>query len=151
MKRFSFPLETLLNHKKIIEDKERNELLRLRSLLQKESSLLQELKDRHRETLEGLAQQRGAGADQAEIEWFCVYLNRLKHEQEQSRKKIAALEKDVERQKTAVVEASKQMKVIDTLKSKQHRQYVSVAEKEEQKAVDELVVIRYPQSRRDPQ
>jgi flagellar protein FliJ len=152
MKRFSFRLETLLRHRKNIEEKERNVLLMLRSQVQKESAHLLELKDRHHETLEGLAQRRNDGADHAEIEWFCAYLNRLKHEQEHSRKKIAALEKDVERQKLVVIEASKQMKVIETLKDKQHKQYVSLLEKVEQKAVDEMVVIRFPQgSRRNPE
>jgi flagellar protein FliJ len=144
MKRFSFRLETLLTHRKNIEEKERNELMRLRSLLQQECNHLRDLHRQHHNTLGELAARRTEGADHGEVALFIAYMDRLKHEQVLSAKRITGLEKDVERQKITVVEATKQAKLIDTLRTKKHKEYAAFADKEEQKAVDEMVVVRYP-------
>ncbi len=144
MKRFAFRLETLLRHRKNLEEKERNELVRMASLLQKKCEQLQLLQDKTHATLHELAGKKIAYAEHVEIGWFYTYLDRLKHEMEQCRQSIAQLKQEIEDQKSLVIEASKRRKVLDTLKTRKEKEFSAAAEKEEQKAVDEIVVIRFP-------
>ncbi len=145
MKRFTFRLETLLRHRRNLEEKERNELYRLRALYQNEANNLQNLHTKQLATLRELAEKRSASADHAEIGWFYTYLDRLRFEMDQVRQRLLQIDKQIQRQKIVVIEATKRKKVLDTLKAKKQRQYTSELEKEEQKAIDEIVVIRYPQ------
>ncbi len=144
MKRFSFRLETLLRHRRNLEEKERNELFRLASLLHRECEQLERLQGKNHATLLELAGKKIANAEHAEIGWFYAYLDRLRYEMEQCRKSIAKLNKEIEDQKLLVIEASRRRKVLDTLKTRKHREYSALVEKDEQKAVDEIVVVRFP-------
>src|SRR5512135_2098755 len=82
MKRFAFRLETLLRHRTNLEEKGRNELLRLVSLLQRKYGQLQLLQDKNHATLLELAEKKIANAEHAEIGWFYAYLDRLRLEME---------------------------------------------------------------------
>jgi len=144
MKRFSFRLETLLRHRTNLEEKERNELFRLVSLLHRKCEQRQRLQEKNHATLLELASKKLSNAEHAEIGWFYAYLDRLRYEMEQCRKSIAQLEKGIEDQKLLVIEASKHRKVLETLKTRKEKEFSALVEKEEQKAVDEIVVVRFP-------
>jgi flagellar FliJ protein len=148
MKRFAFRLETVLRHRKNLEEKERNELFRLVALLNQQCDQLKKLQHRSDETLLELAEKKLENFEHAEIGWFYTYLDHLRREMDKCRKKIAQLEEQIQKQKMALVEASKRKKILDTLKAKKEKEYVSGVEKVEQKAVDEIVVIRFPQKNR---
>ena len=148
MKRFVFALETLLRYRQNLEEKERNELSRLFFRHHREKQNLDSLQSRHGEAMMELTQQRTGEVDPREIEWSCLYLNRLEFEMEECRKRIRQLEKEIESQKKIVIEATKKTKIIDTLKSHKRRDYLAAFDKAEQKAVDEFVVTRF--AHRDP-
>ena len=148
MKRFAFRLETVLRHRKNLEEKERNELFRLVSHLNQTCDQLKKLQDKNDETLLELTDKKLEEFEHAEIRLFYTYLDHLRREMEQCHKQIAQLEDQVQKQKVALVEASKRKKILDTLKARKEKEYLARVEKEEQKAVDEIVVIRFPQKNR---
>ncbi len=144
MKKFAFRLETLLRYRKNLEEKEQAALFQLHSRLQRENNHLQDLQRKHQEILAELTEQRLAGADYGETSWFYIYLDRLRFEMRRSAERINRLEQDIQNQKTVLVEASKKKKILDSLKTKEKKTFVTAVEKQEQKSVDDLVVIRFP-------
>jgi flagellar FliJ protein len=144
MKKFAFRLETLLRYRKNLEEKEQAELFQLFSRLQRENGHLQDLQRKHQDVLAELTEHRSAGADYGETSWFYLYLDRLRFEMRRSAERIYRLEQDIQEQKTVLIEASKKKKILDSLKTKEQKAYVSAADKQEQKAIDDLVVIRFP-------
>ena len=144
MKKFTFHLETLLRYRKNLEEKEQAELFRLSMRLQRESNHLQDLQRKDQEVLRDLAEQRTAGANCADSSWFYLYLDHLRYEMKRSAERIRRLEKDVQEQKTVLIEASKKKKTLDTIKTKEKKAFASAVDKQEQKAIDDLVVIRFP-------
>jgi flagellar export protein FliJ len=149
MKRFVFALETLLRYRRNLEEKERNELSRLFFRYHREKQSLASLQSKHGDAMMELTQKRTGEVDPREIEWSCLYLKRLEFEMEECRKRIHQLEKEIEIQKKAVIEATKKTKILDTLKSHKRQDYLAAYDKEEQKTVDEIVVTRF--ARRESQ
>ncbi len=142
MKKFSFKLETLLRYRVGIEEKERETLTRLNFKLHTERSRLDQLRARQHETRLELSRARAASTDDAEVQWYYRYLDRLQLEIEQNQKRIVQAEKEVEAQKAVVVEATKKKKVLDTMKTKKVKEFTIALEKQEQKVVDEIMATR---------
>ncbi len=148
MKRFAFRLETVLRHRKNLEEKERIELFRLVSLLNQKLDQMKRLQDKTDETILELTGKELDDFEHTEISWFDTYLEHLRRETGKCRKQISQLEDQIQEQKVALIEASKRKKILDTLKTRREKEYSGRVEKEEQKAADEIVVIRFPQRNR---
>jgi flagellar protein FliJ len=141
--KFSFSLETLLRHRDDLEQRERDELFRLTYKYQTELRHHDEIVVKFRETMKELSLKQSQNADQQELKWFYLYLHRLTHEIEESDKRLAQIEKEVQAQKDVVIEASKKKKVLASLKDKREKEFIVETEKREQRDIDELVVTRY--------
>lgn len=143
MPKFRFSLETLLNHREDIEQKEREELLRLNYRLHTELRHRDELTVKFREIMNELSDKRSGNTDHKELDWYYRYLNRLTNEIGESEKRLAQLQSEIQAQKEVVIEAGKKKKVLASLKSKKQKEFVLEMEKQEQKEIDDIVVTRY--------
>ena len=143
MPKFLFSLETLLRHREDIEQKERDELFRLTYRYHTELRHRDELTAKFRETMKELSLKRSANSEHKELNWYYLYLDRLTHEIEESEKRLAQLQSEVQAQKEAVIEAVKKKKVLASLKSKKQKEFAFEMEKQEQKEIDDIVVTRY--------
>ncbi len=143
MKKFSFNLETLLRHRGNIEERERTVLSRIQFDLQNERQRREQIAQKHMETLGELEALRRTRTEQDELCFYYPYLDRLRHEAETSDKSIVRLQKELHEQKNAVLVASKNKKVIETLKTKKRSEFITEADRQEQKAIDEIVVSRH--------
>jgi len=141
--KFRFSLETLRRHRENLEQKARDELLRLTYNYQVELGRCNELRKKFQETLKEISIKRAENVAGEELEWFYLYLNRLTHEIQESTKRLDQLKSEVEAQKIVVVEAAKKRKTLDLMKAKKEKQFVFALEKQEQKEIDELVVTRF--------
>jgi flagellar protein FliJ len=141
--KFNFSLETLLRHRDDIEQKERDELLRLTYRFETELRHRDELTVKFRETMKELTLKRGENATDQDMNWFYRYLDRLTHEIGESEKCLTRLQSEVQTQKEVVIEASKKKKVLASLKSKKEKEFLVEVEKQEQKNIDDLVITRY--------
>jgi hypothetical protein len=97
--RFVFSLETLLRHREHIEQKEQEELLRLNYKHQTELRHRDDLNLKFRETMDELALRQSGHSDQQELNWFYLYINRLRREIGESEMRLAQLEVEVQAQK----------------------------------------------------
>ena len=143
MPKFQFNLETLLRHREEIEQKEKDELLRLTYQYQTELNHRYGLSLKFRDTMEELSLKRSENRENQELNLYYLYLNRLTLEIGQSEKRLAELQAQVQAQKEAVIEASKKRKALTSLRSKREKEFAAAVEKQEQKEVDDLVITRY--------
>jgi flagellar export protein FliJ len=141
--KFLFSLETLLRHREDLEQKERDELLRLTYRYQTELRHRDDLSVKFRETMKELSLKSSANTEHKELNLFYLYLNRLTHEIGESEKRLVQLQSEVQAQKEVVIEAGKKRKVLASLKSKKAKEFAFEMEKQEQKEIDEMVVTRY--------
>jgi flagellar FliJ protein len=143
MKRFVFRLETLRRHRANQEERERDELSRMNFLLHTEIGHRAGLQDKLRETMCELSRLRSSNADSMDADWCQRYIDRLTHEIASSDKRIAQLEKQINAQKLVVIEAIKKRKVLESLKTKQQKEFDLASERRDQKNIDEIVVTRF--------
>jgi flagellar FliJ protein len=143
MKKFSFSLETLLRHRRNTEEKERTALARLHCDVQSEQRRDAEIEQKRMQTLREMAEIGGPASAQQDMALFYPYLDRLRYESEHTRRNIGRLERELQAQRAVVMRASKDKKVIETLKTRKQREYTEELEKDQQKAQDELAVSRF--------
>jgi flagellar protein FliJ len=143
LKKFAFSLETLLQYRNNIEERERLALTRLNFRLQNEIAQRERLQALIRETIAELRRRRNGAADEIELQSYYPYIERLRLAVAESDKDIARLEELVVAQKKMLIEAARNTKILDTLKSKKLKEFTTAIERLEQKAVDEMVVTRF--------
>lgn len=143
MAQFRFNLEVLLKHREDIEQKERDELLRITYAYQVALRKREQLEQKLRETMKELALKQTENIDSQDMRWFFLYLNRLNHEIYEAEKLLIKLDSEVQAQKAIAIEASKNRKVLSTLKSKKKKEFIIALNKKEQKEVEEWIAVRY--------
>jgi flagellar protein FliJ len=141
--KFQFGLQTLLQYREDVEQKERDELFRRTYQYQVEIQKRNELTVKFQETMVELSQKRSENASHREFDYFYRYLDRLSQEIKDSEKRLSQLHGDVQSQKEAVIEATKKQKTLATMRAKKKRDFMTAVDIREQKEVDELVVTRY--------
>jgi len=140
---FRFNLEVVLKHREDIEQKERDELLRIKYAYQVALHEQELLEQKRRETMKELALKQTEAADSRDMNWFFLYLDRLHHEIEETKKLLIKLDSEIQSQKVIVIEASKKRKVLSSLKSKKKKEFILALDKKEQKEVEEWIAARY--------
>jgi flagellar protein FliJ len=143
MKKFSFGLETLLQHRIRLEENEKNRFTKIRAELQTELKHKETIAARQKESRSELGHRQEASCDPEEIGWYLRYLTRLDMEIKRSIERIVELEKHVDAQRQIMVEASRNKQMIENLKKKKHKEHIASAEREERKSIDEMVVTRF--------
>jgi flagellar FliJ protein len=141
--KFQFGLETLLQYREDVEQKERDELFRRTYKLQVEIQKRNELTVKFQETRDELSQKQSENAQHGELDYFYRYLDRLTHEIKESEKRLSQLHGEVQSQKEVVIEATKKQKTLATMRAKKKREFIAAVDSQEQKSIDELVVNRY--------
>jgi len=143
MRQFVFKLETLLRHRRSLEEKERESLARIHARLENENRHLQELQSKHSQVRRELERQQLRQYDSREVGWYCTFMRRLDSEMEQSAARIQGLKRELQEQLARWVERSRDKKVLENLKEKREREHLIAEDRLEQKIVDEIVVTRF--------
>lgn len=150
MGKFKFRLEKVLDLRKRKEEERERELAELKKLLMREEKFLQQLQR------ESVAIRQKIGALQSDeehrldIEELLRHSDYLEHLREKILLQIEMIRKvidDVENKRQELVEASKEKKVIEKLKSQQFKKFQDEVEEWERKASDELSTINYSHRR----
>jgi flagellar FliJ protein len=143
MKKFSFRLETLLQHRAHREEQEREKFTRMRNEVLAGIAHRDALTASQAQTMKELGEAQCAHCDPQEVQWYERFLEYLKEEIKRSITRLAELEKKLEAQKQVMIAASRDKKIIENLKKKKILEFKFAMEREEQKMVDETVVTRY--------
>jgi flagellar protein FliJ len=141
--KFRFSLETLLRHREDVEQLERDELMRRTYKHQLELNHREELNNTILQTIQALIQKQTENPQNYELSSYRLYLSRLRHEMDECEKRLNQLQEEVQAQTETVIQASIKRKTLASMKDKKKTAFMIEQEKQDQKEIDELVVIRY--------
>ncbi len=138
MKRFKFPLDTLLKYRINIEKKKKEEWAKAKMERVKAEERLEQIYAEERERREYLESLMEGELDLREFQLVQRYIGQLIR-LERIQSKIVEEKKKVEEEKLKEwIEARKDKKVLENYREKKWKEYLYELDKEEQKMVDDL-------------
>jgi flagellar protein FliJ len=143
MKKFKFRLEPLLRYREYIEQQKKLEVAKARTDVLTSEQAIAHSRREAGETHTKLETDLATGVDAYQFQLFCNYLSGLERstEIEKERRKnflVALTQKQKELSEKAV-----ERKVIGNLKNRQKEAYYTEMMKEEQKELDDTVILRH--------
>lgn len=147
MKRFVFRLQTLLNHRKDVEQMLLGELAQHRLQEQSELARLDQLVSDRQRSWDALSHRMHAAEVTGASSWDLAngdeYCKALGDDIGLQELTLAAARREVEAKLAEVVEAAKERKVLEQLCEKQRREHELEAARLEQTQLDEMSSVRF--------
>jgi flagellar FliJ protein len=143
-KTFKFRLQSILDYKKDLEEKEKEKLAKILAEMAKAVSYRDFLKQRRAQSNQELKdKQRSGGVDVNQLRFYTNYLKKLDNDIIQVTlliEKIKVLERE---QRKALLEAAKERKKYEKVKEKHQEVFEAEMADAERKLIDELATIKF--------
>ena len=143
-----FKLESLLQHRKHIEENYQRELAKALHELQEEKDTLEQLISSRDQIRRKLEQRLIEDINASELLHFNKYLDRLSLDISLQNKRVADVEDKLEQKRLKLTEAVKSRKIMDKLKDKQLAAEFEKNHKNEQNFMNEIAINRHLRFRR---
>ena len=140
---FQFRLQSLLQHRKYLEDNCQKSLARVQSELKSETRSLNALYSRKTVQQQKLQQIQATVHTAAQIQPHQAYLNCLDRDIDQLRQRIGKLKENVAGEHRKLMEAVKSRKLLERLKETERSRYHRKRLKKEQDMMNEVATHRY--------
>ncbi len=140
---YKFPLEPLLNHRRLVEEGLQRELAELETKRQAVCSQLEAVAVAMQHCGMPADRNGAAGMDVGLLQLRTRYLHRLQQERDALRRRLVAAEKAVAAKRNELIEMVKSRKTIEKLKEKGLHEYQTDASRKEQASLSEMAVLRY--------
>ncbi len=147
MNRFVFKLEPLYDYRQRLEEASQREFSEALMLLEEEERKLVDLQRAYIKGCEDLDRLKEEGGQAEELGMYGAYFFGLKRHISEQEKIIADARAEFEARRAHLEEATKDKKVVETLKERSYSTYMKALDKEEQKENDDLVSSRFKRSR----
>ncbi len=147
MNRFVFKLEPLYDYRQRLEEASQREFSEALLLLEEEERKLIELQNSYIKGCEDLDRLKEEGGQAEELGMYGAYFYGLKKHISEQQQIIESARQLFEARRSELEEATKEKKVVETLKEKSYDQYVKDLDKAEQKENDDLVSSRFKRGR----
>ena len=138
-----FKLETLLQHRKHVEENYQRELANTLHALKEEKETLGQLISSRDQVKRNLEQRLTEDINAAELLHFNKYLDRLSIDISLQNKRVADVELELEQKRLKLTEAVKSRKIMDKLKDKQMAAEFEKNQKNEQNFMNEIAINRH--------
>jgi flagellar protein FliJ len=145
MKRFRFPLETLLRVRRLREDQARMELACLLNTLQEKKDALQRAEEDRLKLISEWSGTPGRVINSADYQFMQKYLLSLKYIVADCREHISRLEEEVRLGQEKLLKLSQERKLMENLKEKKVKLYREEVAAYLQKESDENALLRLKQ------
>jgi len=144
-KRFIFRLETVLQVKLRKEDEEKKKLADLIAWQREEERILAEMVYREQNTRASLKEKQATGQwiEVDELKRIANFLKKIAKDIEMQKEKLQEIERRIEEQRLALLQAVQERKTLEMLKEQQHEEWRAEVEAEEAKFLDELATLKY--------
>lgn len=139
MKKFYFPLHTVLNYKQQVLDNLRNEQAQIMSDIFKAEQRIEDLQSQNRSWAQELQEKQMKGMSVREMGTYANYLNNLQVREKLEKEALARLEERKEEKRKEVVAAKTETASIELLKEKKLAQYEYEVQKSEEQFIEEFV------------
>ncbi len=143
MQKFHFKLQRLLDFRKIREEQAQAEFAKATRVFLHEKEILQQLKNKLTETLEGLKQEQARPSSLLMLKMFQDYIDTTREGIKIQAGRVAAAADKRQICLRLFEEASRRRKIVDSLREKKLEQYQEEVLQEEQKFLDDLAGQRY--------
>ncbi len=142
MKKFFFPLDTVLRYKEQVLDSLKGEHARILAKVRECEHAIDELEFQHRQCTIEFRNNKMAGMKINEIHTYENYLDSLRIKIQKKRELLAVLQEQEEAKRNEVVEAKKETSSIDKLKERKRFEYEKEVQKQEEHFIEEFVTTR---------
>ena len=140
---FQFRFETLLRHRRMVEDERQRELaqlLRARMILTDQLTRMQQtIRDSKRDMTGSLA----GRVDLGQVAQFVNYSQHVQSRGQQIVARLAQLEGEVEESRQRLLDATRQRKALELLRDRDHAEWRRTQDRREQEELDELATQAY--------
>lgn len=138
MKKFNFKLEPLLNHRRFVEDAQQQALAHVKKQVSAARHIEKCLESEHRQLAKELKEKMQDPQPASESALYATYLASLSNRIDKQRQRIQEAAKKKDKQKSALLEAVKNRKIIERLKEVRTDRFEQFCLKKEQEFSDEI-------------
>lgn len=139
MKKFFFPLDTVLHYKEQILENLRGEHARILIKVRQCEDEIEDLERRRLLCIRELSENRTRGMAIHDIRTYENYLEALRLKILAKQRELAKLQEEEEKKREEVVEAKKETSTIEKLKERKREEYDKEAQKQEEQFIEEFV------------
>ncbi len=143
MKQFSFNLESVLNHRKLLEEVEEQRLTKVLYSMREVEALREKMQNEAKECRSLLHKPDPGEINVDELRQMVVYLQKLDQEIHRCALLLSRLQEDRRVQSEKLVEARKKREILEKLRERSFSNYQTDLKGLEQKLQDELVTERF--------
>lgn len=143
MAKFIFSMQSLLSLKSRMEEQKKQEFGKAMGKLEEEREVLSKLKTEKHTVILGFKDGISNKVNPQDFQNINNYIEFLKKKIAIQMNVIIKAEKEVEKKRKALIEATKERKMLDKIKEKKYEQYIEEEKKQEQKIIDEIVSYKY--------
>ena len=148
MKKFQFRLQKVKEIKEEIEKQKMQQLAAAQNRVAKEVEKLDVLYTNQTECYQRLEELRSnEKIDCTEMRSCYDFLNRLEQDIANQKIRIARANQEVEKRRLILLEAAKERKILDNLKDRQQKVYMSEIARKEQAVLDDLTITHFSPKR----
>lgn len=140
---YKFQLNSLLNHRKFIEDALQKDLAVLKKILAKERKKLLDYKETENRLKVELQHKRKVSITSSENLLYINYFYRLSKDLNIQKEKVLKAERAFGQKRNELIEAMKNRKMLDKLKEKRLKSYIRELEKTELDFLNEVAINRF--------
>lgn len=142
MKKFSFPLETVLDYKRQVLDSLQIEHGAILARVRRQELLLEQLEADYRAMAGEFNQRKLEGISILDATRYEQYLRAMERELEEAHRQLEELRRQAEAKRSEVVEAKKETSSIEKLREKKLEGYNKAVRKSEENLIEEFVTTR---------
>jgi len=142
MKRFSFRLDSILNYRNYLEKRAQRDLFNARHEHIETEKEIERLGNKRMETARECSDEGLRGMDVPLYQVYRSFLLKLNYDLERAHMGLKKAEEKIKEKKAVLKEKSIKKKTLEVLKDLQLKKYMQRLEKEEQKVMDELAIMR---------
>jgi flagellar export protein FliJ len=142
MKPFSFRLESVLNYRRYLEKSAQRDLFNARNVQKNREIGVKKLGDKRVETARQCSEEALQGMDVPRYQMYRSFMETLNSDLTSALTSLKEAEEEVRAKVAALKGESARKKTLEILKDLQHTRYLQTVENQNQKEMDELVILR---------
>lgn len=142
MKKFSFRLDSILNYRSHLEKMAQRDVFHAQNVVIETERAIERLAARREEVGRECSVERGNGMSVPQYQIYKSYVARLDSDMVNGHGTLEEAEENVRSKKEVLRKESVKKKTLETLRDLQREKFMRRLEKEEQKMMDELVLLK---------
>jgi len=142
MKRFSFRLDSILGYRRYQEKRAQRDLFNARHEQAQRKQAAEQLAEKRIEMAEACTEEGFKGIDVSRYHLYKAFLRNLSKDLDKAHLELRAGDEEIQAKNSALTRRSVEKKSLEVLRDVKAKAYKLSIDQEEQKAMDELVILR---------